>query len=57
MQASSRKMKLKVTPDAGTRQRDDLKGCKRLANTKRCVICAWLNVQLNNVEVILLEIC
>lgn len=53
-QASSRKMELKVTPYAGTQQRDDLKGCKCLANTKRCLICACLNVQLNNVKVILL---
>lgn len=38
VQASSRGMKLKVTPCAGAQQLYDLKGCKHLTNNKRCLI-------------------
>lgn len=38
VQASSRGMKLKVTPCAGAQQLYDLKGCKHLTNTKWCLI-------------------
>lgn len=56
VQASSRGMKLKVTPCAGAQQLYDLKGCKHLTNTKWCLFSVPA-YKLNNVKVIMLEIC